>query len=299
MQVRNASALSGATSSAALSASASAHAAPSAGSIVRVQPRSRAVPPSSAYRASVAGGKLGRTAFLGELLQLGERHLLDARVRARHRPEERRALLQPLSEPFFDDDADDDGRECDDDAHSTGECCGGVSCTYWPRRPRGWRRARLVLRRRRRRRRGAGEAAGHGARLQRVARRLRAGTGGVRRQRCRPQLPPQLALRDLDPPCHSPPAADAPRGAAPRGGGGGGARRGGAAALPSARRVRHRKGVGRDRRGLQHQLGHGRREAVAVGPHANPHGFSAADAQHGWAHQRHAGSERADDDGLL
>ena len=37
-----------------------------------------------------------RPLLLGELLQLGERHLLDARVRARHRPEERRALLRAL-----------------------------------------------------------------------------------------------------------------------------------------------------------------------------------------------------------
>ena len=32
-----------------------------------------------------------------------------------------------FSEPFSEVAADDDGRECDDDAHSTGECCGGVS----------------------------------------------------------------------------------------------------------------------------------------------------------------------------
>ena len=44
----------------------------------------------------------------------------------------------------------------------------------------------------------------------------------------------------------------------------------------------------------------GNREAVAWDRTANPHGlFPAADAQHGWAHQRHAGSQRADDDGLL
>ena len=144
--VRNASALSGATSSAALSASAAAHAAPSAGSIVRVQPRSRAVPPSSAYRASVAGGKVVDGFFSASSFSSASAifsTLASERGTGRRSGARFSEAFELLSEPFSDVAADDDGRECDDDAHSTGECCGGVSCTcvYWPLRPRGWRRA--------------------------------------------------------------------------------------------------------------------------------------------------------------